>query len=103
MGKKEGKIEDAICDYAKDLGFEVRKVKFIAVEGCPDRMFYGHGEIFFIEVKTPTGKLRPAQVREIYKLRKAGIKVFVVDNILDGELIIDGAIMSACKEPDSVI
>lgn len=92
MGKKENAVEQPVCDYAKRLGFTVRKLKYIAVDGAPDRLFFGLGEIFFIEFKEPDeGKLRPAQVREIKKLRDAGIKCFVVDNVEKGKLIIDGA------------
>lgn len=91
MGKKENAIERPVCAYAKKAGFEVRKLKFIQHDGAPDRLFFGYGELFFMEFKSPDGELSPAQVREIKKMRVHKIKVFVVDTIMEGELIIDGA------------
>lgn len=98
MGKKENKIEQPVCDYAKTQGFTVRKLKYIAVDGAPDRMFFGHGLIFFIEFKAPDdGKLSPAQIREIGKLQDAGIKVFIIDSVEHGKLIVDGAVQTGAQ------
>lgn len=91
----ESKIEKAVCDYAEKMGFTVRKVCYVNRKSCPDRMVYGMGEIFFIEFKSPGEKPRPDQIREINRMKEAGVKVFVVDNIDYGKTIIEGAHHSA--------
>ena len=94
MGKKERKIETPVCDYAEEQGFLVRKYQSLGVRGGPDDIFYGHGLVFLMEFKTPEGDLEPWQTREIDLIRKHGCKVFVVDNVDAGKLIIDGAKIS---------
>jgi len=97
MGKKENAIAFPVRDYGESQGFEVRKVSYEGREGCPDWMYYGYGEIFFIEFKTPVGTLRPNQRREIAKMRKNAVRVFVVDDIDVGKLIVDGAKKTGAK------
>lgn len=107
MGKKENAIAYKVRDYGLDHKFQVRKVSYENHRGCPDYLFYGHGELFFMEFKSPEGDLEPWQVREIKKMRDEGVKVFVVDSIDFGKLIIDGAIaagrMNAFTKPTSPI
>jgi len=91
MGKKETKIENAVCEYAEEQGFLVRKYHSIGVRGGPDRILFGHGQCFLIEFKSPDGDLEPWQEREINRIREHGVKVFVMDDIKEGKLIIDGA------------
>lgn len=93
MGKKENAVEQPVCDYAESLGFEVRKIQYVAHYGAPDRMFYGYGQLFFIEFKSPEGVLSSSQKREIKKMHDADIKAFVVDDVEQGKLIIDDAII----------
>ena len=93
MGKKENKIEQAVVDYAKDNGFLVRKYSSPGVPGGPDRIFYGHGTVFLLEFKTPSGVLSPEQKNEITRLKNHGVKVFIVSDIETGCQIIDGAVM----------
>ena len=90
MGKKENKVEHPVCKYAEEQGFEVRKVQFIGRQGAPDRLLMGRGEVFFIEFKSPDGDLEPWQGREIERIRDAGVKVYVVDDVHVGKFIIDG-------------
>lgn len=90
MGKAENKIAHPVRSYAIERGFEVRKVSYESREGCPDYMFYGYGELFFIEFKSPDGTLRSNQVREIKRLRANGTRVFIIDNIEDGRDVVDG-------------
>lgn len=91
MGKKENAVERPVVKYAREQGFEVRKCKWVQHDGAPDRIFMGHGQVFFIEFKAPGEPLRPEQEREIIKIRSAGTRAFVVDDVESGKLIIDGA------------
>ena len=95
MGKAEARIEKPVCDYAEGQGFLVRKYASLGVKGAPDRIFYGHGVVFLMEFKTPTGTLSGPQEREIERIRKHGCKVFVVDSITFGKSVVDGAMISA--------
>lgn len=47
------------------------------------------GEVVLVELKTLTGKLRPAQIRTIKKLREHGISVYVLDNVEDFVLMLE--------------
>ena len=88
---KEKDIEKEVCEYAEKLGFLVRKFTSPTTIAVPDRIFWGHSQCFLIEFKSPTGRLHAAQEREIQRIRNHGGKVFIVDNVEDGKLIIDGA------------
>lgn len=91
--KKEGKIEQAIVDFARSRGFLVRKYSSPGVPGGPDRIFFGHGTVFLLEFKTPDGKLSSEQKNEITRLRNHGVKVFVIDDTDTGKMVIDGAVL----------
>ena len=91
--KKEGKIEQAVMDYAKDNGFLVRKYSSPGVPGGPDRILFGHGTIFLMEFKTHDGKLSAEQKNEITRLKNHGVKVFVIDDICAGKQVINGAVL----------
>ncbi len=45
--------------------------------GWPDLVLVGHGRALFIELKTETGRLRPAQTRWLAALAAAGLEVAV--------------------------
>jgi len=90
---RESEIEKEVCDYAEAQGFLVRKYNSPCVVGVPDRIVFGYGQVFLIEFKAPNGKVSPMQQREIHKIRSHGCRVFIIDNIESGKLIIDGAMM----------
>lgn len=80
MGQ-EAVIENEAVLFAEKLGFVVRKVVYAGRRGAPDRWFFGRGYTFCIEFKKRGGKPEPLQVKEIERLKNAGIPVYVVDNI----------------------
>ena len=45
--------------------------------GWPDLMFVGRGRVFWAELKTTEGYLKPDQVRTIEVMRQNGAEVFV--------------------------
>jgi tRNA G18 (ribose-2'-O)-methylase SpoU len=55
--------------------------------GTPDLLAVGRLASFWIEVKTPTGKLRPEQEQMIEELRKRGQFVLVARGLEDVENI----------------
>lgn len=81
MGAPEAEVENHFIERAKILGILVRKMQWISREGAPDRFFAYHGFIGLIEFKSPDGKLRPSQKREIDRLRNHGVPVYVISTI----------------------
>jgi hypothetical protein len=88
---RESEIEKYLVKRVKELGGEVRKVKWIGRRGAPDRMVLllplvkGVGfwlpTIIWIELKA-TGKVaEPHQLREHKRMRDMGQRVEVIDSI----------------------
>lgn len=96
---RESQIEKRLVQRVKELGGEVRKVKWIGRSGAPDRVcmmpmrhqqettgrYAGmYREIaavtIWVELKAPGKKPEPHQVREHARMRKMGQRVEVVDS-----------------------
>lgn len=58
-------------------------------KGTSDLLFIGHGYIAFIEVKTPTGRIRPAQITFINTMRKLGHRAGIARSVDDALKIIN--------------
>jgi len=80
----EAQIENPVVREAKANGYKVRKVCWFGHRNAPDRLFMKPGRGFFVEFKAPGEAPRPAQVREITRLRKAGFEVHVIDDLEEG-------------------
>jgi len=88
--KEEAKIEAAVCKYAKEKGFYVRKFKSTSQRGVPDRLFISPtGEVFFIEFKAPGKKPTALQQREMNEIKKRVARAYCIDCIEHGKTIID--------------
>jgi hypothetical protein len=86
----EKKIELAVCEYAKSKGWLVYKFTSPARAAVPDRIFISPmGKVIFVEFKREGQKPTPAQTREHQRLREQKVPVFVVDNVKDGETVVD--------------
>jgi len=91
--KSESKIETAVCKYAKENGFYVRKFSSPSNRGVPDRIFISPcGKWFCIEFKAPKKKATALQEREIKLIEKNSGKCYVVDDYTQGKDIIDAHI-----------
>lgn len=85
---RERDIESYLVERVKQLGGEVRKVKWIGRNGAPDRIvmlpvdgFMGSPATIWVELKA-TGKEPEAhQIREHRRMRAMGQRVEVVDSI----------------------
>lgn len=85
----EKDIEGAVCAYAKKLGMLCYKFTSPARRSVPDRIFITvNGVVFFIEFKRFGQKPTPSQDVEIKKIRSQGVKVFVVDNVEGGKMVV---------------
>jgi hypothetical protein len=78
---RESQIEKHLVQRVKELGGEVRKVKWLDRNGAPDRLVYINGKRIWVELKAPGKKPEPHQLREHNRMRKRGDLVEVVDSI----------------------
>lgn len=89
----EKDIEKKVCDYAKERGLLVYKFTSPARAAVPDRLFVlPTGKMFFVEFKRTGQKPTPAQEREHTRLRGHNVPVYVIDNVIDGRIVIDGTV-----------
>lgn len=85
----ESVIEGSVCAHSEMNGWLVRKLSWIGRRGAPDRLFMKGGRALFIEFKATGEKPDPLQVREIERMRKAGMEVHVIDDIEVGCALFD--------------
>ncbi len=88
----ERDIEAHLVARVKEIGGEVRKVKWIGRRGAPDRLvmlpfratFYALAEVgqttIWVELKAPGEKPKPHQAREHARMRAMGQQVMVIDS-----------------------
>ncbi len=85
----EKDIETKIVLFAKSLGAIVYKFTSPSKRSVPDRVFVlPGGRVFWMELKRRGQKPTPSQAVEIEKLRKQGATVYVVDDVVDGKVIV---------------
>lgn len=80
--------------YSKELQQDVL-IHLRPVQGCPegtsDLLFLSNnGEVAFIEVKTPTGKLKPAQERFLEIVKQMGFKAGIARSPEEAIKIVKG-------------
>lgn len=86
----EAKIEQAICDEAKDDGWTVRKLAFIGTRGAPDRIFGKKRRAVLIEFKAPGEEPSIQQLKRHAELRDDfGFEVHWCDNADDARRILN--------------
>ncbi|MGQ0595812.1 VRR-NUC domain-containing protein [Aquabacterium sp.] len=89
---RERDIERHLVKRVKELGGEVRKVRWIGRRGAPDRLVmlperWTRGinthaaAAIWVELKAPGKKAEPHQVREHERMRTMGQCVVVIDSI----------------------
>ena len=90
-------IEAAVCKYAQSKGFLTYKFTSPARSAVPDRLFIAPGgQCMFIEFKRLGQKPTPAQQREHDRIRGNGVRVYIIDNIDDGNATIDVMVTGLC-------
>ena len=73
----EQAIQKKISDRLKKEGWIVVKLIKTTMNGIPDIMALRNGEVLFVEVKQPNGKLAPLQELRIQELRDQGFRAEV--------------------------
>ena len=90
----EKDIEKRVCDYAKSKGVLAYKFTSPARAAVPDRLFITPtGRMWFCEFKRSGQKPTPAQQREHLRLQQQNVLVFVIDNVTEGETMIEVMVM----------
>jgi len=70
----EQQIQNKITKRYEAQGYFVLKLIKTTKNGIPDLLIMKENEFFFVEVKTPIGRLSPIQEFRIEELSKYGIK-----------------------------
>lgn len=83
------KIEDPVCEHATSLGVRAHKLKGAGNEGMPDRIFTYRGFCLYVEFKTPTGRLRPAQKIVSKHLAEERQPTALIDTKAEGVALLD--------------
>jgi len=78
VGVRENKVERYLDKQVTAINGITRKWVSPGRDGVPDRIVILSGRVWFVEVKTVSGKLSVAQEREHQRLRDVGAEVFTV-------------------------
>jgi len=77
---RESDVEKHLVKQVKRFRGEVRKLQWIGRNGAPDRAVMLNG-VHLVELKRPGAEPKPHQVREHIRLRRQGVKIYVLDSI----------------------
>lgn len=80
---KESSVVARLKAEVEAHGGEVRKAEWVGRRFCPDLRVMHPRRCFWVEAKSPTGRLSGGQEREIARLRSLGEDVVVVRSIED--------------------
>lgn len=89
---RESTIEKYLVSRVKEIGGEVRKLRWVGRNGAPDRLvmlppWVSGGPIMipsatiWVELKAPGKPTMPHQAREHERMRRMGQRVEVIDSI----------------------
>lgn len=84
---RESEIESYFKRRVKEEGGEVRKLQWVNHRGATDQLAMLNGP-HFVELKAPGKKPEPHQAREHERMRKHGLKVYVIDTLEGVDLFI---------------
>lgn len=84
----EKQIESRVVSFCKEHGLLCYKFSSPAHRGVPDRIIVGGREVLFLELKSPGKKPTALQLREIQKLKNAGMVAAWADSFEDARSII---------------
>lgn len=87
---REKYIEMKLVQRAKLMGGLALKFVSPGLDGVPDRLvILPNGKMAFVELKAPGKKLRPLQIHRKKQIEELGIRVYVIDNVLQIGGILD--------------
>lgn len=77
---READVECYLCKRVRELGGQVRKVKWLGRNSAPDRRVMLPGNAFWAEIKAPGKVPTKPQLREHARLRAVGERIEVIDS-----------------------
>lgn len=77
---RESKVEDYFKSEVKKAGGLTRKLRWVGRRGANDQLAMLNGP-HFVELKRPGEKAEAHQAREHERMRKHGLKVYVIDTL----------------------
>lgn len=90
----EKDIERKACEWARANGWLAYKFTSPSRRSVPDRLFIKAGAVGFIEFKRPGGAVTDSQKREIARLDKEGMAVWVCHSVEDAIRVLGETILS---------
>ena len=86
----ESQIEEHLVAYAQSKGCMVEKLVMLGKRGWPDRTIIGpYGNVGFVEVKRPGGRLSAQQIKVMEALNLRGAFAYAADSVEEVEQIVD--------------
>lgn len=85
---RESDVEKYSTKLVEAIGGLSRKLQWVNRRNAPDRFVAYKGVVVLVEYKAPHKKPRPAQEREIERLKAAGVWVRVVSTRLEAEALV---------------
>jgi hypothetical protein len=83
------KIQDHLKQRVQKSGGQYRKVRWEQRRGCPDCfVWWEWPRVAFIEIKANGDIVRPEQRREIERMRRDGVPVYIARSIEDIDRIV---------------
>ena len=87
---RESKIESDFAKWVRGQGGLFLKLALLGMMGFPDRtILMPGGRVFFLEFKTPTGRVSPQQDYWIERLRALGFVAEVVRSLDEAVSIVE--------------
>lgn len=84
------KLQEHLKQRVQKSGGQYRKVRWEGRRGCPDCfVWWTWPDAAFIEVKAAGDVIRPEQRREIERMERDGVPVFVARSIEDVDAIVE--------------
>lgn len=85
---RESDVEGYLIKQCKKAGYLIRKAQWVGHNHCPDRLIMTAGLTVWVELKAPGKKPNGGQLREHARMRIAGQRVDVIDNLADVDALI---------------
>lgn len=78
---REAKLEELLKKTVERIGGKTFKFISPGNNGVPDRIVLYQGNVFFVELKSPGGNLRPLQKAKCREFERLGFHVYVIDSV----------------------
>lgn len=84
---RESEVEKPACKLFESRGWIRIKIALAQKKGWPDNFFGRRGRAIFVEFKRPGEEPTKQQRKRHKELREHGFSVFLIDNMLDADVV----------------